>query len=286
METFWRRSFGQKDVGVARDLDDGGLKDRLLLQQQRQKVPHELRGQHDLLAALDLEALIGRDAVERDDAKLLLRAAAEEGDDVRFPVPQEGQRLVDPDDLREQEVADVAEELFAHQLVHLADLPEVQHVHPVGLQLLPDVLPDALHRGLLLARDAQHFVDLRLRQQAGERVGLVRGQKGAVRHDADPDPVEFLEVGLIDHQELQPLEQRDLRIGGLKQDALVEGQPAQLPVDEHALRRGRHGRVGLFLFILFALFVFFGSHKAPSLPVTTAGPHRLSPARRSLFSAF
>ena len=57
-------------------------------------------------------------------------------------------------------------------------------------------------------------------------------------HDPDADAVELLQVGLIDHQELEALQQRHRRICRLEQYALVKGEPAQLPVDVDALGGG------------------------------------------------
>ena len=71
-----------------------------------------------------------------------------------------------------------------------------------------------------------------------------------VGQDADAHTVEFFQVGLVDHQEFQPLKQGNLLVCGLQQDALVECQPAQFPVDIDTLRCG-----------LPALF-FLGRHKS------------------------
>ena len=238
---------GEEHVGIARDLHGGGLQDALLFEQQRQEVADELGREHDLLAAVDLKAQVRRDPVQRDDRKLLNRRAPEEGDDVRLPVPEEGEGLVYVDDLGEEQVLDVAEELLAHQLVHLADLLEVQHVHAVCAQLLADALPDALHQDLLLARNAQDLVDLGLGRHAGQRVAHVGRQDGAVRQDADAHPVELRQVRLIDHQELEPLQKRHGGVGGLEQHTLIEGKPAQLAVDVDAFCRGL-ALLGGFLF--------------------------------------
>ena len=246
----------QEHVGVSRYFHDSGLQHRFLLQQQRQEVAHQLGGQHDLLPAIHLEAQVGRNAVQRDDAELLNAAAAQKGNDVCLAVPEEGQPLADVDELRKQQVAEIAEKLFAHQLVHLVDLLEVQDVHLVCAQLLADGLPDALHQRLLLPGDPQDLSDLGVRQHAGERIGLVRSQEGAVGQDADPHAIELREVRLVDHQKLQAFEQRHCGICRLQQHALIEGQPAQLTVDVNALRHSR-GRD-------FCLFVL-GSHNGSVL---------------------
>ena len=216
-------------------------------------MPHKLRREDDLLPPVDLEGEIGGHAVQLDDGKLLLLSPAEEGHDVLLAAPEKRQRLVHGDDLREEEILDIAEELFRHELIDLADLLEVQHVDLVGLQLLADGFPDALHEHLLLARDAQDRLDLRLRLHAGEDVLLLRREDGAVAQDAHAHAVELREVRLIDHQELQPLHQRHGEVRRLEQHALVECQPAQLPVDVNGLRR-KPGRL---------LFFFFRCHNLP-----------------------
>ncbi len=48
---------------------------------------------------------------------------------------------------------------------------------------------------------------------------------------AHPDHEELIEIGREDRQKLQALEERHRRIKGLLQDATIELQPAQLPVD-------------------------------------------------------
>ena len=64
---------------------------------------------------------------------------------------------------------------------------------------------------------------------------------GAGDGDAGPDlaaqagdahHVEFVEVVGGDRQEAQPLEQRVVRVAGLVQHALIEGEPGQLAIDE------------------------------------------------------
>ena len=239
---------GEEHVGVPGDHHHGGLEDVLLFQQQGQEVPHQLGGEHDLLAAVDLEAQIGRDPVHGDDGQLLLGPPAQEGHHVGLPVPEEGQGLVHADDLGEEQALDIAEELLAHQLVHLADLLKVQHVHLIGPQLLPDGLPQAVQQGLLLPGDLQNLLDHGLRQQARQGVGLVGSQHGPVEQDADTHPVELLQVGLIDHQELEPLQQGHRRIRRLQQHPVIEGQPAQLAVDVNALRGADTLRLGFLVF--------------------------------------
>ena len=137
--------------------------------------------------------------------------------------------------------------LFAHQLVHLADLPEIQHIDLVFVQLFPDTLPDVFHQGLLFPGDQQGSRNLSFRQHTGNRIPAVRRQHGPVGQDADAYTVEFLQVGLVDHQELEPFQQGNMRIGGFQQHAPVKFQPAQLPVDIHVFGRG--------LTVVFVLFL-------------------------------
>ena len=67
-----------------------------------------------------------------------------------------------------------------------------------------------------------------------ERVGAgflhVTGQLRLQSRHADHE--EFVEVAAGDCEELQALEDGNGRVAGLLQDALVEGDPGQLPVDE------------------------------------------------------
>ena len=225
------RDLGEEDVGVSRDLHHSRLQNLLLLQQQGQEAPDQLIRQDDFLAAVDFKAQVRRHTVHGDDRHLLRAAAAEEGDDVALLPPEEGEGLVEADDLREEQVADIPEQLFAHQLVDLADLVEGQHLDAAVPQLGADGLPDALREALLLPRDAQDLFHKLVGQHAGERVPLVRLEHEAVRQDADADPVKLLQIRLVDHQELEPLQQRHGHVRRLEQDALVKAQPADLAVD-------------------------------------------------------
>ena len=60
---------------------------------------------------------------------------------------------------------------------------------------------------------------------------------------ADADHEELVEVGLEDGQELEPFQQRHLRVLSFLQDAAVELQPTQLAVDvERRVRQTERGR--------------------------------------------
>ena len=229
------RELGEEDVGIPGHLHYGRLEDILLLQQQRQETPHQLIREDDLLHAVDLEAEVWGNAVHRDDGKLLDRAPAEEGHHIALLSPEERQRLIRVDDLREEQVLDVAEKLFAHELIDLVDLVEVQDLDAVAFQLAADRFPDALHQAQLLSRDAQHFLDGFLGDHPRNRISLIRRQDGPVRQDADTHPVELLQVRLVDHQELQPFQQRHRCVRRFQQHPFIEAQPAELAVDIQAL---------------------------------------------------
>ncbi len=93
----------------------------------------------------------------------------------------------------------------------------------------------ALVDGVELLRRRQPV--LRRRGDAGLDLALEAG---------DPHHVELVEVVGRDRQEAQPFEQRMARIVGLGEDALVEGEPRQLAIDEALGRvfadRGRVSR--------------------------------------------
>ena len=135
-------------------------------------------------------------------------------------------------------------------------------------KLFPDAFPEALHQILLLPDSTENLFDLCFREHFSQRIRGIRRQRSTVREYADTDPEEFFQVRLIDHQELKPFKQRYIRIGCFQQNALIEGKPAQLAVDEHAVGLGvvqiigirfeLGSRGGLFLFIpdLILLFCF------------------------------
>ena len=61
----------------------------------------------------------------------------------------------------------------------------------------------------------------------------------------DPDHEELVQVGEVDGQELEPLEQRPARVARLVEHPLVEGQPGHLAVEvERGLLGRRSGAVG------------------------------------------
>src|SRR6185437_13375083 len=57
-----------------------------------------------------------------------------------------------------------------------------------------------------------------------------------------PNHVKLVEVGRVDRQKLEPLEQRVALIESFAQDPLVESEPTQLTIEEVA-RRGIAGRL-------------------------------------------
>ena len=84
-------------------------------------------------------------------------------------------------------------------------------------------------------------------ERLGGREAVVRGLddlRGELVEEAgDADHEELVEVRLADREELEPLEERPALVVGLLEDALVEGEPGELAVQEGKRRRGR-GRGG------------------------------------------
>ena len=94
---------------------------------------------------------------------------------------------------------------------------------------------------LALKRAHQLFADLL--QQGLLGVGCPVAKDGFALHE------EFVEIGSKDGEELCPFQQRRALIQRLGEDALVEVQPAQIPIQPHRLQPGgqamhseRHGR--------------------------------------------
>ena len=95
-----------------------------------------------------------------------------------------------------------------------------------------------------------HPGDLLIRHQlAGslpDRLELLGGRQPVLAHGLDageilafepghPHHIEFVEIVRRDRQEAQPFEQRMAQVVGLGENALVEGEPGELPVDEACL---------------------------------------------------
>ncbi len=74
--------------------------------------------------------------------------------------------------------------------------------------------------------------DLLRRQAVG--VGGMAAQLDLLLEAGDADLEELVEVGGDDAQEAQAFQQRHALVGGLREDAAVEGEQRQFPVDESA----------------------------------------------------
>ena len=240
----------QEYVGVARDFDDGFAPHVLLLVQKGHEVAHQTFRQHDLLPSVDLKGDVRRDPLQRHQDHLHVGAPAFRGDDIGLPVPQEGQFLVEVQDLRRQLVLDVAEHLLAHQFVHLGHLPEIHDVDAGFDELALQFFPDAVGHGALLRHLLLDMDDLLGRGPSGDGIDHVRSQLGAVGQDAHAHPVELVQVGLVDGQELQPFQQRNAGVRRLHQHPEVKFQPAHFPVHIEPVRRWFGLFIGAVLFLL------------------------------------
>jgi hypothetical protein len=78
--------------------------------------------------------------------------------------------------------------------------------------------------------------DLAERLSRGESVGSALGRAGLhlFAQTGEPYLEEFVEVGAGDGEEAEPLEERDLGVGGLRQDPLIEGEDREFTVDVEA----------------------------------------------------
>lgn len=129
------------------------------------------------------------------------------------------------------------EDVVGEELVDAGALPAREVVHRdlrdrLGVELgSDDVLEQLRVAGHELVRaDADGVHDLQ-----GHPAG--HGRHGEAGVDAafeagDADHEELVEVGGEDREEADPLEQRHLRVGGEVEDALIEGEPAELAVEE------------------------------------------------------
>jgi hypothetical protein len=129
----------------------------------------------------------------------------------------------------------------------LGDLVGIDHRDADLGQFAHQVDPDPV----LVAH--QRAGDLMDGRQLLFRGQVLRGPGGdAGRHlplqSGHPDHVEFIEVAGADRQEAKPLQQGMGRVHRLFENALVEGQPAEFPVDEAFRRRlvdrGHVGELG------------------------------------------
>ena len=116
---------GEKHVGISCHFNNGRLHHRFLFQQQRQEMADQLRGQNDFLTAVDFKREIAGQTAERNDSQLLLNIFPQESHNIGFLPPEERHGLVDIKNRGSNGIFHVTEELFAHQIVNLADLFEV-----------------------------------------------------------------------------------------------------------------------------------------------------------------
>ena len=151
---------------------------------------------------------------------------------------REGVRRVEAD--RRQHRHDFAEEIVPDPLeLHLAPVAAPDEADSLGSELGQD----------LVVEQRVLFVDQRVRLVADQRVGGTRRQAVGGDRDrvelelllepGDTDLEELVEIAAHDAQETQPLEQRRMRILGLRQHAAVERQDAELAVEEILGRKVR-----------------------------------------------
>ena len=113
----------------------------------------------------------------------------------------------------------------------LIELVFRHQVDPLMGQLGLDLLKRLVVAGL-------QFNDPVVHRSQGLAHSVTEGRRGplADERDAlqcrDPDPEELIEVVGENPEEAHPLDERHRRLFRLLQDALVEGQPAQFPVEE------------------------------------------------------
>ena len=233
-------------------------------------MAHQTFRQHDLLPSVDLEGDIRRDPLQRHQDHLHVGAPAFCGDDIGLPVPQEGQFLVEVQNLRCQLVFDVTEHLLAHQFVHLGHLPEIHDVDAGIDELALQLFPDAVGHGALLRHLLLDMDDLLGRGPSGDGIDHVRSQLGAVGQDAYTNPIELVQVGLVDGQELQPFQQRNAGVRRLHQHPEVKFQPAHFPVHIEPVRRWFGLFIGAVLFLLVSHGYLVSLFSCPSQAFSSA----------------
>ena len=227
---------GEKDIGIPGHFDHGSLEDTLLFQQQRKETPNQLVCDNDLLCTVNFETEIGGNPVHWDDGELLDGSLSKKGYHIALFAPEERNRLIDVNDLREQQVFDIPEEFFAHQLVNLVYFIEVQDLNPVAFEFRANCFPYTLCETLLLPCDPEYFVDGLLGEHPGNRISLLRSKQSPMGQDPDADPIELFQIRLIDHQKLQSFQQRHRGIRRLQKNTFIEAQPAELTIDIKTFR--------------------------------------------------
>ena len=228
--------FCQENICITGDIHHRRLQNVFLFQEKREEMADKKGSRDNFLTSVNFETLVSRYPVQRNNTQFLFCVASEESDDMCFSAPEKRKRLIRCDDFRKEQIPDIAEQLFAHQLIDLADFAEIQHVNFIGMQFLTDGFPDALHQRLLFSRDAKDFRDLSLGKHTGQGIRCIRCKEGTVGKDTDAHTVEFFQIGLIDHEKLQTFQKRYVRISRFQQNTAVKGKPAQFTVNIYAFR--------------------------------------------------
>ena len=119
----------------------------------------------------------------------------------------------------------------------------IQEADALGGEQATQVFPDGGHVGQHLVGAFAHGLELLFRIQP---IGAHVVQPGLELLDRrrDPDHEELVQVAADNGEELDPFEERVARVACLLQDALVEGQPAQVPVDVERRVLEVAGRIG------------------------------------------
>ena len=121
--------------------------------------------------------------------------------------------------------------IFEPGLLRFGDLGSIDQ-HDAGLsQRRPQFAPLRL---LIMHQQHDRFGDAHKLFGRGQSLRALGGDAGAhLRAQAgDPHHEEFIEVVRRDRQEFQPLQQRMSAVGGFFENAAIEIEPGQFPIDE------------------------------------------------------
>jgi hypothetical protein len=134
---------------------------------------------------------------------------------------------------RRQDRQQAAAKVLGQELLLAAvDLLRPQQPDPLGGEPRREILQEALVLLLheLVAALGDGGQDLGRRESV--RAAVLVPRVDTTLQPGHPDHEELVEVGAEDRQELDPLQQGHSLVLGLGQDAAVELQPGQLPVDQ------------------------------------------------------